>query len=245
MLSGPVYITPTELLTRAPLGSIARSEIPGPQFRGQIGATTHSGASTGVFRFGGYPIDVTPIVARVAVGGDLGVAQFEISTDGGLTFADAVLTETNAYGTVPAATRWTYEISYTGVTILAINGTGTPSSFLAGDTWACTTSASKRLLMVCGELSDYLRKWQENTAQGVTDIDEADRQMICEYGRWKLVAGRGQVPEDWKALAENARKHFQMESEGDINTNAVPSQDGFVFPDYERARAPYRSIWRH
>lgn len=252
-MAGPVYLTPTELLTRAPLGSISRAEIPGPEFAGKVGMVTHAGASTGTLRVQGFPIDAQAFVARVKTAGDLGVAEFEISTDGGVTFADAILTEANSYGSTPDATRWTYAIPITGVLLIATNGSGSPNSFLAGDSWTWTTTASPRLLQLCQVLSDYFRKWALNTAQSIDSIDEADKDMLCEYGRWKLVAGRGEVPEDWKRLAENAYKHFRMESLGDIHLNSTPDPDGFTFPTYEQARDPFRytypgtnrPVWRH
>lgn len=252
-LSGPVYFTPTELLTRAPLGAIPRSEIPGPMFTGKRGPVVPTGASTGRLIVGGYPIDVYDVIIRVAVGGDIGTAQFEVSIDGGTTYGDPYLTSTNNYQNIPAKASWQTEITYTGLNIRAENGSGTPNSFLAGDTWTLTTTASEKLLQVCGVLSDWCRKWYQNTGQPVTDIDEASREMWCWLGRWLLCAGRGDVPEDWKRLAELAEKTFKLESTGDIHQNSTPDPDGFVFPQYERARGSFRfnypgtciPVWRH
>lgn len=234
MLSGPVYFTPTELLTRAPLGSIPRADVPGP-FKGKIGPVVKTGASTGSIFVGGYVIDAYPVVIRVAVGGELGTAQLEISVNGGTDFDDPVLTDPNA----SLNTRWDHEIGITGLVLSATNGTA--PSFVQGDTWTLTTTASPKLLQVCGELSDYFRKWAENTGQPVTDIDEADRVMLCHIGRMTLVSDRGDVPEYWRELDKRAREHFKLEALGDLKLNSVPDPDGFVFPDYERARDPFRN----
>lgn len=246
MITGPVFISPTELLTRAPLGSIPRSDVPGP-FKGRIGAVTHPGTSTGTIRLSGYVIDAYEVVVQVAVSGDLGTAEFEISLDGGTTFDDPVLSDPNGQ----LNTRWDYEIGITGLLLSASNGTS--PSFLAGDTWSCTTTASPKLLQVCGALSDFIRKWLENTGQSITDIDEADRTHLCQVGRVWLVSDRGEVPAHWLALYKEARTYFHLESKGDLRANVVPNQDSFVFADYERARGPFRftnpntgrPIWRH
>ena len=81
----------------------------------------------------------------------------------------------------------------------------------------------------------------ENTGQPVTDIDEADRVMLCHIGRMTLVSDRGDVPEYWRELDKRAREHFKLEALGDLKLNSVPDPDGFVFPDYERARDPFRN----
>lgn len=253
MLAGPVYITPTELLSRAPLGSISRAEIPGPQFRGRIGAVAFAGTSTGSLYVGGYPIDAYPVVVRVAAGGDVGVAQIEVSLDGGTTYDDPVLTIPNTADPIPTSltagqmVRWSHEVGITGITLLAANGSGTPNSFIAGDTWAFTTTASPKLLQVCGQLSDLFRKWAENTSQKITDIDEADRTFLAHIGRVWLTSDRGDIPEHWIWLYKEAREHFSLESRGDIRLNSQPDGgDSFVFPDYERARPPFRvPFWRH
>lgn len=234
MLSGPVYLTPTELLTRAPLGSIPRADVPGP-FKGKVGTVTKTGASTGTIVIAGYPIDAYPVVIRVAVSGELGTAQLEISTNAGVDYSDPVLTDPNA----SLNTRWDHEIGITGLVISATNGTA--PSFVLGNTWMCTTTASEKLVMLCGSLSDYFRKWAENTGQPVTDIDGADRDMLCHIGRMMLVSDRGDVPDYWRELDKRAREHFKLEALGDLKLNSVPDPDGFVFPDYETARAPYRN----
>lgn len=246
MIAGPVFITPTELLTRAPLGAIPRSDIPGP-FKGKVGPILFVGTSTGQLRLGGYVIDAYDVVIRVAVGGDLGTAEFEVSLDGGVSYADPVLSEPNS----SLNTRWDYEIGITGLVLSATNATS--PSFTAGDTWSCTTTASPKLLQVCGALSDFIRKWLENTGQSITDIDEADRTHLCHVGRVWLCSDRGEVPAHWLALYKEARGYFRMESMGDLRANVVPNQDSFVFADYERARGPFRfvdpntgrPIWRH
>lgn len=237
MLSGPVYITPTELLTRAPLGSIPRSDIPGPQFRGRVGPVTHLGASTGILTVGGYPIDADSVIIKVVAPGDIDIARFAISVDAGVSFDDPVL----SLGNQLANSRWDYEIGVTGMIISALNGAGSPSSYLLNDTWTLTSAASAMLLQVCGALSDLFRKWAQNTSQKIDDIDEADRTMLCQLGRHWLCAGRGNVPEDWQRLAKLAEKRFELESKGDLHLNSRPDPDGFVFPDYQVNRPPFRS----
>lgn len=253
-MANAIAFTPTELLTRAPLGAISRAEIPGREFKGKIGTVTKTGMSTGSIVVGGYPIDVYPVVLRVKTGGDLDVAELEISTNGGTDYDDAVLMDANAYAELTSIPRWTYEIGITGVTLVAKNGTS-PNSFILGDTWTFTTTASEKIKQICRVISAYWFKWAENTAQTITDADEADRNMMAEYGRWMLVAGRGEVPADWKEMADNARKHFRLESLGDLKLNSQPDGgDNFVFPDYERARPAFRfttggpcdrPVWSH
>lgn len=259
MLAGPVYLTPTELLTRAPLGSISRAEIPGPQFKGRIGQVAFAGSSTGILYVGGYPIDAYPVVVRVAAPGDVGNAQLEISIDGGTTFDDPILMVPNTQDPVPTSptlgqnVRWSYEVGITGITLLATNGSGTPTSFIAGDQWTFTTTASPKLVQVCGQLSDFFRKWAENTSQKITEIDEADRTFLSHLGRVWLTSDRGDIPDHWIWLYKEAREHFRLESDGDIRLNSQPDPDSFVFPDYETARGPFRftypgtrvPVWRH
>lgn len=236
MLSGPTYITPTELLTRAPLGSIPRSEVPGP-FKGRIGAVTHTGTSAGIITLGGYVIDAYPVVVMIATPGDLDTMEIVVSLDGGVSFDDPVLSQGNQ---VTDNTRWEYTIGITGLVMLASSG-----NYVAGDTWAATTTASSKLVQVCGALSDLYRKWGENTGQKIDDIDEADRTLLCQLGRVWLTSDRGDIPENWVKLASTAEKYFRLESLGDIKQNTTPDSDAFVFPDIMRPRPPYRGVWRH
>jgi hypothetical protein len=255
-MASSISFTPHELLTRAPLGAFSRAEIPGKEFRGKIGTVTKTGASTGLIRVYGYPIDAYPVVLRVKTGGNLDAAELEISINGGTDFDDAVLMDVNAFAqNDPTPQRWQYEIGITGILLDARNGAASPS-FILDDTWTFTTTASPKLEQICRVISAYWFKWAENTAQNITDADEADRNMMAEYGRWMLVAGRGNVPPDWKEMADNARKHFKLESLGDLQLNSAPDGgDDFVFPDYERARPPFKftahpgacapPVWRH
>lgn len=244
MLSGPVYITPTELLTRAPLGSITRAEVPGP-FKGRIGPVSFAGTSTGTITLGGYVIDAYPVVLRIVVPGDLGTMQLAISLDGGATFDDPLLSRGNQ---VTDNTIWRDDIGITGLVFTASSG-----AYVSGDTWTCTTTASPKLLSVCGALSDLYRKWAQNTGQKIDDIDEADRTMLCQLGRVWLTSDRGEIPEQWVKLAATAEKYFRLESLGDIRQNSVPDPDSFVYPDFEQARPAYRytypgtrvPVWRH
>lgn len=243
MLSGPVYITPTELLTRAPLGSIPRADVPGP-FRGRIGAVTHMGTSTGTVTLSGFVIDAYQLVLRVVTVGDLGVMQLAISLDGGATYDDPLLSTPNQ----EINTIWRDEIGITGIMLTATSGT-----YHLGDTWTATTTASPKLVQVCGALSDLYRKWAHNTGQPVTDIDEADRTMLCQLGRVWVTSDRGDIPEPWLKLATTAERYFRLESLGDIRQNSTPDPDSFVYPNIEQARPAYKftspgtriPVWRH
>lgn len=230
------YLTPNELFSRAPLGVIPRADVPGKQ-AGTIGPVVHTGASTGSLRVLGYVIDAYPSVVEVVTPGDVGVAEFKISTDGGATFSDPVLSDPNALANL----RWDYEIGITGIQLQALNGSGTPTSFLAGDTWTFTTTAPQYLLDLCVALSALFRKWACNTGQPVDEIDDADKTMLCHLGRHWLTSDRGTVPEDWRRLAKLAEERFKLESLGDIGLNSEPDPNNFVFADYERVRLPYRS----
>lgn len=251
MLSGPVYITPHELLTRAPLGAIPRSDIPGYAFRGKVGVVSHSGTSTGSIRVDGFPIDAYPAVIQVDAPGDLGVASFAISLDGGVTFDDPLLSVPNAVNNI----RWDQEIGITGMVLHAFDGAGSPTSFVAGDTWTLTSTASPKLLQVCGALSDYFRKWADNVGKPLTDIDEADLTMLAQLGRVWLCGDRGEIPKSWWEHYREAREHFRLEATGDIRLNAQPPgiEDALVFSDVEQARPAYRytypgthvPVWRH
>lgn len=235
MLAGPVFLTPNDLFERAPLGAIPRADVPGKQ-AGRIGPVVHTGLSTGSLRVLGYVIDAYPSIVQVVTPGDIGTAEFVISTDGGTTFSDPLLSDPNAFGNQ----RWDYEVGITGIQIQAVNGSGSPSSFLAGDSWTFTTTASAYLLKLCGALSDLFRKWAENTGQTIEQIDEADLTMLCHLGRHWLTSDRGTVPEDWRRLAMRAEERFKLESTGDIRLNSIPDPDGFVFPDFEHARRAFR-----
>lgn len=243
MIDRTPYFTPNDLFERAPLGAIPRADVPGKQ-AGKVGEVTHVGASTGLLRVGGFVIDAYPSIVEVVTAGDIGVAEFIVSTDGGATFTDPILTDPNAL----VNQRWDYEIGITGIQLQALNGSGTPASFLLGDTWTFTTTAPKYLLDLCIALSALFRKWACNTGQPVNAIDDADKTMLCHLGRHWLTSDRGNVPEDWRRLAKLAEERFKLESLGDIGLNSDPDPNGFVFPDYERTRPPYRAgvlTWFH
>lgn len=243
MLSGPVYITPHELLTRAPLGAIPRSDVPGP-FRGRIGPVVHAGMSAGSLTVGGFVIDAYPVVIEVVTPGDLGTMQLAVSLDGGATYDDPLLSEANQVNN----TVWSCEVGITGLTLSAAAG-----AYVAGDTWTLSTTASPKLVSICGALSDLYRKWAQNTAQRIDDIDEADRTMLCQLGRVWLTSDRGDIPEHWIKLAASAERYFRLESLGDLRPNSAPDPDSFVYPDIERARSPFKftypgtcvPVWRH
>ena len=230
------YLTPNELFSRAPLGVIPRADVPGKQ-AGKIGTVTHTGVSTGVLRVLGYAIDAYPSIVQVATPGDIGVAEFIISTDGGTTFSAPSLSDPNALQNQ----RWDYEIGITGIQLQALNGSGTPSSFLTGDTWTFTTTAPQYLLDLCVALSALFRKWACNTGQPINVIDDADKTMLCHLGRHWLTSDRGTVPPTWIELGKSAMAYFKLESLGDIGLNSDPDPNNFVFPDYERVRPPYRA----
>lgn len=261
MLAGPVFLVPDELFRRAPLGQIQRAEIPGPQLCGTVGSATHSGASTGIVSFQGFPIDAYTITMTCVAAGDLGVAKFKFTTtfleyDGSTTTrtTDALATLPNAMDQQGALNAWLYEVNITGVFVQLQNGSGTPNSFALNDTWSVTTTASEMAKEVCAEVSDWARKYLENAGQKLTDLDTTDRRQMCEAGRVIMCSGRGEVPKIWLDRYEDARKHFLAEAEGDLRLNAKPDPDGFVFPDYERARPAFRftrpgpcewPVWRH
>lgn len=261
MQAGPPFIVPDELFRRAQLGQIARAEIPGPQLCGTIGATTHPGASTGVVSFQGFPIDAYAITMTCVLAGDLGVAKFKFMTtfleyDGSTTtrITDALLSQPDTFDQDGIYSIWKYEINITGVFVRLQNGIGTPSSFLLNDTWSVTTTASEMAKEVCVEVSDWARKYLENTGQNLTDLDTTDRRQMCEAGRVIMCSGRGEVPKIWIDRYEDARKHFLAEAKGDLLLNAKPDPDGFTFPTYERARPAFRftypgscnrPVWRH
>lgn len=235
MLSGPVYITPTELLTRAPLGSIPRSDVPGP-FKGTIGPVARVATGTGSITLGGFVIDAYPLVLRVVTPGGIDVMEMATSLDGGVTFADPVLSQGNQL----ANSRWDYAIGISGIVLSATAG-----NYLAGDTWTASTTASRKLMQVCGALSDLFRKWAMDTGQVITDIDEADRTLLCQLGRVWLTSDRGDIPEHWMKLAETAEKYFRLEALGDIKLNSTPNVDAFVFPMVMVPRRPRLPHWRH
>lgn len=237
--TGPTYITPTELLTRAPLGAITRAEIPGAGECGRIENLVAPLGAVGSIELTGFPIDERDFVLRVAKSGDLGTAVFEISPDGGTTYQNPVLSTANEYQN----SRWQYEVPTQGVIIQATNGVTAPS-FIAGQQWTWSTTASPLLLQVCEEISALLRKWAFNQGKPIDDIDAADRAHICYIGRMRLVAGRGAVPDEWRFLYNEAQKLMLAEAKGDAHLLSSPNPDGFVYPDYERNRDPFRTGWR-
>lgn len=237
------YFTPTELFERAPLGVIPRADVPGKQ-AGKIGPVAHVGASTGILRVLGFVIDTYPSIVEVVTPGDIGVAEFIVSTDGGATFSDPVLSEPNQLVNM----RWDYEIGITGIQLQALNGSGTPNSFLMGDSWTFTTTAPQYLLDLCVALSALFRKWACNTGQPVNVIDDADKTMLCHLGRHWLTSDRGNVPPAWVELGKSAMAYFKLESLGDIGLNSDPDPNNHVFADYERFRPPFRAgrlSWFH
>ena len=236
MIDRTPYFTPNELFERAPLGVIPRADLPGKQ-AGKIGPVVHGGASTGTLRALGYVIDTYPSIVEVVTPGDIGVAEIIVSTDAGATFSDPILTDPNAL----ANERWDYEVGITGIQLQALNGSGSPTSFLMGDTWTFTTTGPKYLLDLCIALSALFRKWACNTGQPVNVIDDADKTMLCHLGRHWLTSDRGSVPPAWVELGKSAMAYFKLESLGDIGLNSEPDPNNHVFADYERVRPPFRS----
>lgn len=240
VITDPTYITPTELLTRAPLGAITRAEIPGPGQCGTLSALVAPLGAIGSIKLGGYPIDARNFVLEVVETGDLGAAVFRFSDDGGTTWQNPVQTVPNEYQN----SRFDYELPLQGVQIQAFNGVTSPA-FVAGQQWTWITTASPLLLAVCDEISALFRKWAYNQGRPITDIDAADRAHICYLGRVRLVSGRGTVPDEWRFLYAEAQKLMRAEADGDARLNSSPDPDGFVFPDYERNRPAFRGVWRH
>lgn len=229
------FLTPSGLFKYAPLGAIPKADVPGRR-AGTIGTVTHSGASPATVTITGWPVDAIQFVAKVTTGGDIGTAKIAFSSDNGVTFGIPVLTEIN-----PLLSGWTYEFEDTGIVFTAFPGTG--ADFILNDTWACTTTASPWILNVCAAADAYHAKWRKNTIQEtVTAIDEADKLMLYEWVRWKLAAGRGDIPADWTKAAEVAVKHFKMESDGDLPLNTTPDPDSFVFPDIIHPRPPWQNL---
>ena len=225
------YFTPNELFERAPLGAIPRADVPGKQ-AGNIRTVTRSVAGTGRLGFISYCIDEYPTTIEVVTPGDIGTAEFIISTDGTASFTDPILSDPNALQNQ----RWDYEIGITGIQLQAF-----PGNFLVGDTWSFTTSAPRYLLDLCVALSALFRKWACNTGQPVDAIDDADKTMLCHIGRHWLTSDRGDVPPAWVELAKSAMAYFKLESLGDIGLNSDPDPNNHVFADYERFRPPFRA----
>lgn len=225
------YLTPNELFSRAPLGVIPRADVPGKQ-AGKIGPVTRAVTGTGSLGFISYCIDAYPTTIEVVTPGDIGVAEFIITTDGGTTFSDPILSDPNALQNQ----RWDYEIGITGIQLQAL-----PGNFLAGDMWSFTTTRPKYLDDLCAALSALFRKWACNTGQPINVIDDADKTLLAHLGRHWLTSDRGNVPPVWIELGKTALAYFKLESLGDIGLNSDPDPNNFVFPDYERVRPPYRA----
>lgn len=229
------FLTPSGVFEYAPLGAIPKADIPGRR-AGVIGPIAFAGASLATVTITGWPVDAIQFVAKVTTAGDIGTARIAFSSDGGATFGIPVLTELN-----PLLNGWAYEFGDTGLVFTAYPATGT--DFALGDTWSCTTTASPWIVNVCAAADAYHAKWRKNTIQAtVTAIDEADKLMLYEWVRWKLAAGRGDVPEDWAKAADIAVKHFKMESDGDLPLNTTPDPDAYVFPDITHPRPPWQNL---
>jgi hypothetical protein len=233
------FLTPTGLFQYAPLGAIPKADVPGRR-AGTIGTVTHTGASPATVTITGWPVDVVQFKAKVTTACDIGTAKIAFSTDNGATYGVPIQTELVPVLGNAGAFSWSYEIGDTGLIFTAAPGTGT--DFILNDTWACTTTASPWIMTVCAAADAYHAKWRKNTIQAtVTAIDEADKLMLYEWVRWKLAAGRGDVPEDWTKAAETAIKHFKMESDGDLPLNTTPDPDSFVFPDIQQPRPAWKN----
>ncbi|MEO8876124.1 MAG: baseplate J/gp47 family protein [Polyangiaceae bacterium] len=73
----------------------------------------------------GVPVNDYDVVVKIVAGGVLGVATFQLSTDGGITFG--ATTATPALGA--------YVIPGVGVTLTFTNGAPTPTGFVVGDSY--------------------------------------------------------------------------------------------------------------
>lgn len=101
----------------------------------------HIGASTGQITPGGQPTEAHAFVVRIDVAGDVGTARYSISADGGAYVSMGVLQRTNAVG-------------FGGVTLSALPGSGSPSSFEAGDAFAFTAPGTSEFVQGRDEESD-------------------------------------------------------------------------------------------
>lgn len=240
--SGPTYITPDQVFTLAPLGVIPRADVPG-KLAGRIGAVTHVGMSTGTLNVLGYVIDAYPTTIEVVTPGDIGVAQFAFSTDNAVTFSDPVLSDGNQFQNL----RWDYEIGITGIQIQAFNGSGTPTSFLMGDTWTLRSTASPLVASLCVAVSEHYRKYMGDVSQAlgittgttITDVNQSDLLTMAEWVRYKLTAGRGDVPKTWIDMGKRAEEIWKITALGDLRANVVPDVDTFLFPETMRPRPAY------
>ena len=110
------YFTPNELFQSAAWGD-SRADVPGKQ-AGNIRTVTRSVAGTGRLGFISYCIDEYPTTIEVVTPGDIGTAEFIISTDGTASFTDPILSDPNALQNQ----RWDYEIGITGIQLQAFPG---------------------------------------------------------------------------------------------------------------------------
>lgn len=222
-------LTPTELVRLAPFGAISPAEIPGED-PGMLSDVAQSGMSTGRLLAAGYPIDALAVWVKVVTPGDLGVAQIRISKDGGATYGSAVLTQAapQEYQTIPFVTQgeWRYELPLTGVVLRLQNGSGTPSSFLVGEVYSLTTTASQRMLDHCAAVSDEYTEWARNSDDNPR-LDAPSmiaRVHMANVARWRLTLGRGLDEMAFKAQMEAYKQgmtYFQRRSEGTLRAEGV------------------------
>ncbi len=231
-----IHITPTELLQLAPFSAVPPAEIPGddPGIWSAVASSPHVGG--GSMALGGYPIDALAISVACTVPGEIGVATFQ-ATRGGILLSP-VVSEVNP--DLPG--KWRYQIPLTGVT--AELRAGAAPSFLAGDVYSFTTTASQRLLKMIAAGSalcdQYLRNQYANPEE--RQPGPLEKLYIAIVVRQWLLGGRGLQEAEARQqdkLFDQAMKHFMQHSKGDLRAAPGEQTDAPWFPNVMRPRDPY------
>lgn len=229
------HLTPTQLLRLAPFGAVPPSEIPGDD-PGTWSAVTATQTGGGSLAVGGFPIDALSLQVKCITGGELGTATFSVSKDGGATFLPPVASEVNP----DLAGKWRYQLQLTGVTVEL--RAGTAPSFVAGDVFAFTTTASQRLLDHCAAVDSLWDEYARNAYAKPELVTPNKNQLyhMAAIARGRLLRGRGLPPEEWRSYERDhdiAIKYFEQHSQGDLR--AAEQTDPPYFPDVMTSRGKY------
>lgn len=162
------------------------------------------------------------------------VPQFVISLDGGATYSPPYLPNDN--GTV--------KFIRGGFTLQFLNNTA--PSFLVGDMFAFTTTASPDVVRFLSAASAQVESVIRNTYQPpYASWGDDVRLRVCELARWYLLKKRGiDKDQDFEVYKPTeTMKWLDDVAKGYIQPSIVQVNRDKLYPDVIVVRKPFRTSW--
>lgn len=231
----PIYGTPTEFWQF--VGN-RRSLFQDEDFRpGAISSVLKVGTGTGSVKLGpkSNPLDSFSVVVECVVGGrvnETGVVsagplpQFRISDNAGVAFFKTVEVSPDEN----VATITLYEL---GVTLEVRNGLTEPS-FVAGDLYSFTTTASPDLLSILESNSRFMDGYfVGSTRVPLAGYDAGISKVLMALAFWDAIKRKGISPnQDFKIYEPKMEMNWLMAvRDGHVRPGAVETPPGVYFAD--------------